>query len=452
MMLAGCLGVTEPAPEIEEPEESSYSLKTTWLVSPSEISLGEEATFSLGVQQEGEGDWTIEPTVLQPDFSPVSDIEWTENDAGYQLKFTPTVTGGHIVSIIIINAGTSDLVPEVAPILLDLYVKAPLEPAPILTVPPFLELQEPNVVWFEGSVDHLYPESCTVSYTITDGNQGTIGLNSEASWKVLIDFTEATQSHIVTTQANCGKYSLSSDTGTTQIFIEGAGDDEDGDGIQDANDRCPSGIGADQGWQSTQATDGDQDGCRDIDEDDDDDNDGIVDTYDLCPRSYGWVSTPSADYDYDGCHDADEDSDDDNDGVEDVDDLCPIGRKGWGSNRYSDWDNDGCSDLDEDDNDDNDDHMDENDSCAKGVANWYSDNTTDWDNDGCEDATEDEDDDNDGVDDVNSTGDMLDQCPRTPLDAVDVNELGCAAIERDTDEDGVNDLLDQCEGTPTGLV
>tara|TARA_B100001564_G_scaffold103462_1_gene85403 strand:- start:7946 stop:10981 length:3036 start_codon:yes stop_codon:yes gene_type:complete len=452
MMLAGCLGVTEPAPEIEEPEEPSYSLKTTWLVSPSEISLGEEAIFSLGVQQEGEGDWTIEPTVLQPDFSPVSDIEWTQNDAGYQLKFTPTVTGGHIVSIIIKNAGPTDLVPAVAPILLDLYVKAPQEPAPILTVPSFLVLQEPNVVWFEGSVDHLYPESCTVSYTITDGNQGTIGLNSEASWKVLVDFTEATQSHIITTQANCGKYSLSSDTGTTQIFIEGAGDDEDGDGIQDSNDRCPSGIGADQGWQSTQATDGDQDGCRDIDEDDDDDNDGIVDTYDLCPSSYGWVSTPSADYDYDGCHDADEDSDDDNDGVEDVDDLCPIGRKGWGSNRYSDWDNDGCSDIDEDDNDDNDDHSDENDSCAKGVANWYSDNTTDWDNDGCEDATEDDDDDNDGVNDVNSTGDMLDQCPRTPLDAVDVNEIGCAAVERDTDEDGVNDLLDQCEGTPAGLV
>ena len=84
-----------------------------------------------------------------------------------------------------------------------------------------------------------------------------------------------------------------------------------------------SGIGANEGWQSTPATDGDQDGCRDNDEDEDDDNDGIVDTYDLCPESYGWVSTPSADYDYDGCHDANEDDDDEDDGVHNVSPLGP---------------------------------------------------------------------------------------------------------------------------------
>ena len=29
---------------------------------------------------------------------------------------------------------------------------------------------------------------------------------------------------------------------------------------------------------------------------------------------------------------------------------------------------------------------------------------------------------------------------------------GCAAIERDTDQDGVNDLDDLCEGTPANLI
>ena len=116
---------------------------------------------------------------------------------------------------------------------------------------------------------------------------------------------------------------------TTQVLIEGAGDDEDKDGIQNVYDRCPSGIGESDGWRSTPTTDGDQDGCRDDDEDDDDDNDGIIDQHDLCAESYGWVSTPSADYDYDGCHDTNEDEDDDNDGVNDVDDSCPVGRKGW---------------------------------------------------------------------------------------------------------------------------
>ena len=451
MALAGCLGATEPAPDVEEEAPDSYELKTTWIVAPTTIQLGEEASFTLGIQQIGEGEWTVGYEVLRPDFSPVEDVQWVENDVGLELAFTPTLTGEHVISITIVNAGTSTLMPPVESMVLSLTVTAPEEPAPILTTPTRLVLEEPNVVWFEGSVDHPFLDSCTVSYTISDGNDGSIALNADGAWKILVDFTEATESHTITTLVNCGRFATASDTSATQVIIEGAGDDQDGDGVQDANDRCPTGIGADDGWQSTTATDGDQDGCRDNDEDEDDDNDGIVDTYDLCPESYGWVSTPSADYDYDGCHDADEDNDDDNDGVMDVDDLCPVGRKGWFSNRYSDWDNDGCSDLDEDDNDDNDDHDDTTDMCAKGVADWVSDSDSDWDNDGCQDATEDDDDDNDGVNDLNATGAVLDLCPKTPINATDVNDVGCAAVERDSDADGVNDFVDQCEGTPTGL-
>ena len=451
MALAGCLGATEPAPDIEEEAPDSYELKTTWIVAPTTVQLGEEASFTLGIQQIGQGEWTVGYEVLRPDFSPVEDVQWVENDVGLELAFTPTLTGEHVISITIVNAGTSTLTPPVESMVLSLTVTPPDEPAPILTTPSRLVLEEPNVVWFEGSVDHPFLDSCTVTYTISDGNDGSIALNADGAWKILVDFTEATESHTITTLANCGRFATASDTSATQVIIEGAGDDQDGDGVQDANDRCPTGIGADDGWQSTTATDGDQDGCRDNDEDEDDDNDGIVDTYDLCPESYGWVSTPSADYDYDGCHDADEDNDDDNDGVMDVDDLCPVGRKGWFSNRYSDWDNDGCSDLDEDDNDDNDDHDDTTDMCAKGVADWVSDSDSDWDNDGCQDATEDDDDDNDGVNDVNATGAVLDLCPKTPINATDVNDVGCAAVERDSDADGVNDFVDQCEGTPTGL-
>lgn len=451
MALAGCLGATEPLPEIEEPAVTTYSIEPTWILSPSDARLGEEVTYVLGIKQEGEGVWTIDATVLQPNFSPLADIEWTERDNGYQLKFTPIETGEHIISITIENDGETDLVPPLRPLVMTLNMNPPDEPAPVLTVPNRLVLEEPNVLWFEGSVNHLYVDSCTVSYSITDGNDGTMALNENGAWKFMMDFTEATASHTITTTANCGRFSTSSDTATTQVLIEGAGDDEDKDGIQNVYDRCPSGIGESDGWRSTPTTDGDQDGCRDDDEDDDDDNDGIIDQHDLCAGSYGWVSTPSADYDYDGCHDTDEDEDDDNDGVNDVDDSCPVGRKGWYSNSYSDWDKDGCSDLDEDDNDDNDDYADEDDACEKGFRNWISNSTTDWDNDGCQDEREDEDDDNDGVDDVNITGDQLDRCPQTPLNSSDVDAFGCAAIQRDSDNDGVNDLLDQCEGTPQGL-
>ena len=452
MTLAGCLGGTESVNPIEEPTDESFSLTTTWILQPESIKLGEEVVYLVGITQKGVGTYAAEVTVLNPSFRPMESFGWTETAEGYQLKFTPTEVGEHIVSISLTNTGSTVLESPVPPLVVPLVVEQPTEPAPIVSTPARMVLEEPNVVWFEGSVDHLSTDSCEVVYTITNGYEGAIGLDVDGRWKILLDFTEATSSHTITTQATCGTFTRSSDVTTTQVMIEGAGDDEDGDGIQNVNDRCPNGKGANEGWQSTSATDGDQDGCRDNDEDDDDDNDGIVDTYDGCPGSYGWVSTPSADYDYDGCHDADEDDDDDNDGVMDVDDLCPVGRKGWASNRYSDWDNDGCSDLDEDDNDDNDDLVDTNDSCAKGVANWQSNPDSDWDNDGCQDATEDEDDDNDGVNDVNATGELLDICPKTPLDATDVDDRGCAAIERDTDGDGINDLEDQCEGTPQGLT
>ena len=68
MCLAGCLGATEPATEITETPQEAYSLKTTWVVAPSEIQLGEQAVFMLGVQQEGPGAFTVDYTVLQADF------------------------------------------------------------------------------------------------------------------------------------------------------------------------------------------------------------------------------------------------------------------------------------------------------------------------------------------------------------------------------------------------
>lgn len=162
MALAGCLGATEPAPEIEEPVTDTYELKTTWIAAPGEIQLGEVASFTLGVQQTGIGEWRMDYDVLQPDFTPVDAVQWTENDVGFVLVFTPSVVGEHIVSISIVNTGASTMDPQLQPLVLPLMVSAPEEAAPIITVPARLVLEEPNVVWFEGRVDHRYLESCTV--------------------------------------------------------------------------------------------------------------------------------------------------------------------------------------------------------------------------------------------------------------------------------------------------
>ena len=139
---------------------------------------------------------------------------------------------------------------------------------------------------------------------------------------------------------------------------------------------------------------------------------------------------------------------DDGDGILDEVDSCNDGEINWPANLYLDWDQDGCHDLLEDSDDDNDGENDSSDLCPKGRTNWILQRNvnTDFDMDGCFDTTEDDDDDNDAVNDFNATGSILDQCPYTPLGASDVDEYGCAAIERDTDSDGINDLLDQCEG------
>ncbi len=98
MALAGCLGGTESVPDFEEPTASTYTLQPTWILSPAEVQLGEEVSYLLGIEQEGEGVWEVEVSVLQPNFSPLSSLDWKEQNQGYQLTFTPETTGEHIVS------------------------------------------------------------------------------------------------------------------------------------------------------------------------------------------------------------------------------------------------------------------------------------------------------------------------------------------------------------------
>jgi hypothetical protein len=52
MAMAGCLGGTEPATPPEDPVVETYSLTPTWVVSPEQIQLGEEAAFVLNIMQE----------------------------------------------------------------------------------------------------------------------------------------------------------------------------------------------------------------------------------------------------------------------------------------------------------------------------------------------------------------------------------------------------------------
>lgn len=220
-------------------------------------------------------------------------------------------------------------------------------------------------------------------------------------------------------------------------------EDSDNDGILDSADLCATGV---IGWQSGVTNDHDGDGCRDSDEDLDDDQDGIVDSEDDCtPMAANWDSSTDQDLDKDGCRDIDEDDDDDGDGMPDDVDQCPRGNVGWTANEINDNDGDGCRDSGEDLDDDGDLILDIDDDCPSGATGWISEPSVDADRDGCRDADEDWDDDGDGLWEFDAQGNVIDQCPGTPLSEIQfVDNYGCSPSQADDDGDGVQNIDDEC--------
>ncbi|MCA9557276.1 MAG: OmpA family protein, partial [Myxococcales bacterium] len=98
--------------------------------------------------------------------------------------------------------------------------------------------------------------------------------------------------------------------------------DNDGDGIADAQDKCPNEAESQNGVE-------DEDGCPEADSD----NDGLVDPRDQCPQQ---AEDKDGFEDEDGCPDEDNDKD----GVADAADKCPMQPET--ANGYLD--EDGCPD------------------------------------------------------------------------------------------------------------
>ena len=97
MAFAGCLGATEPAPEQPDDTPTTYSLDVSWTLAPETVQLGETVTYLLSVNQLGEGEYQPDVSVINPSFARVELVEWTEQNNGYQLAFTPEVVGEFIV-------------------------------------------------------------------------------------------------------------------------------------------------------------------------------------------------------------------------------------------------------------------------------------------------------------------------------------------------------------------
>jgi DNA/RNA endonuclease G (NUC1) len=179
---------------------------------------------------------------------------------------------------------------------------------------------------------------------------------------------------------------IQSNTSTVSITVL---PDQDGDGVTDANDNCPSTANPDQA---------------------DSDSDGIGDVCDNCPFA---ANSNQADDDGDGIGNPC-DSDDDNDGVTDTIDLCPNTPSGTQVNAS------GCPDADGDG------VADTTDNCPT-IANA---DQLDTDHDGIGNAC-DADDDNDGI-----------------LDAQDNCPLNANPDQADFDQDGIGDACDPITGPP----
>ncbi len=184
--------------------------------------------------------------------------------------------------------------------------------------------------------------------------------------------------------------------------------DEDGDGINDTADKCPTKPEDEDDFE-------DEDGCPE----DDNDKDGVPDAKDKCPLKAEVINGFE---DTDGCPDEVKDSD--KDGIPDMTDKCPQqAGKVRTAEHY------GCPDTDEDG------VPDPIDKCPNAAED------TDGfeDTDGCPDP----DNDQDGIPDAS------DECGEEPeIKNGFKDEDGCPDSVPDADKDGIPDSVDKCPTKP----
>ena len=453
LMLSGCFGTDSPTEEEEREEVTEkYSLSPNWGELNPTGEINQITEIKLLLNQKGQGTYAARiDTVHDRNIPNGAEVLLNEKEDFISIIIQPSVHGVFTIEVTVVSSTGTESVHSNS-----LTVLIPDEGVTSLIVPLNILVESP-IIQIQGQLLHQDSSTCTLNMFIPDQsmnvNTVNVPVQTDGSFSQLVTgLDEREDTFVIQIMAICGEYTFTEAYANTSVIIV-ENNDLDGDGILDEMDNCPNGIGETDGWASSTSNDRDQDGCRDFDEDNDDDSDGISDSNDLCTSTIGWISNHDNDRDQDGCLDDGNDADDDGDGILDESDSCQEGEINWPANLYLDWDQDGCHDLLEDPDDDNDGENDSSDLCPKGRTNWVlqRNSNTDFDYDGCFDSTEDDDDDNDAINDVNATGATLDQCPYTPLGATDIDEYGCAAVQRDGDSDGVNDFLDQCDGTPSGL-
>ena len=173
--LAGCFGAVEPEETevIEEPVMLDEPV-VNWITPPATIEL-DGTPIMLQMQFKGQG-WLLTPSIVTPTFDQVSAYGWSQTVQGYSLEFLPSMLGNYTVSVSIEPVDKDAIAPIVSSLVHTIEVLEPVAQAPVLNAPVRELLEEPNLLWFEGSVEHQDLDTCTMEYSISDGSSGSISI------------------------------------------------------------------------------------------------------------------------------------------------------------------------------------------------------------------------------------------------------------------------------------
>lgn len=207
MVLAGCTS-SENMKEIESEVSKEILPSTvdlTWTTLTDQITLGETARLSFTLQIEPAIPVSVEPLVISPTFSQVSNLSWTDNSDMYQLQFSPDKAGEYQVKISVREIEFSGTLKEDYDFFATITSVQPIEDAPTMTIPSMIFLEEPNIIWIEGEASHSDVSTCELRYSLYD-DEGSITVTENGDWKALFDFTEIEDTVTISLVISCGEY------------------------------------------------------------------------------------------------------------------------------------------------------------------------------------------------------------------------------------------------------
>ena len=265
----------------------------------------------------------IEITMLNQDFSVHLATISTQSEANgfWQVEFSESEPGQWLIKIKATDAEAASVERVI-----EYTVKIPTE-SDVDVVFSWTEPSEnESDGLISGAILHRFPATCTIIYHPlgSSSSSSIIGEVNTTSGTYSISFNVSTTNTEGDIIAECGLYTISSQTLRVDLPVTPSSTDSDNDGIPDLSDDCDS-TPANEPVYGT--------GCSDSETDSDED--GVMNHLDLCPDTQ--VNRP---VNPDGCSQYQLDAD--NDGVSNAVDQCPNTPLGEQT------DSSGCSDSQKD--------------------------------------------------------------------------------------------------------